>query len=138
MKLITPTASKMQYWHRTQKHVPRDNIQQTSKSGPARKLSIREELLMTLMKLCLGVINELLSDMFVISTSSVSQIVNTYIKMLATVLRPLILWPSKQKIRDTLPKSPQKYTNLRITIDCTEVFIERPRHLNLQAQTWSD
>ena len=25
-----------------------------------------------------------------------------------------------------------------MTIDCTEVFIERPRHLELQAQTWSD
>ena len=46
----------------------------------------------------------------------------------------------KNMVRDTLPKTLQgtKYKNLRCTIDCTEVFIERPRHLATQAVTWSD
>ena len=32
----------------------------------------------------------------------------------------------------------KKYSFLRCTLDCTEVFIDRPRHMELQAQTWSD
>ena len=95
---------------------------------------------MTLMKLKLGVINQLSADMFGVSLSVVSQILSTWIKFLADVLSPLIFWPSKDMVRDTLPKTLQgtKYKNLRCTIDCTEVFIEIPRHLATQAITWSD
>ncbi|KAJ8048797.1 hypothetical protein HOLleu_01263 [Holothuria leucospilota] len=32
----------------------------------------------------------------------------------------------------------KKYPSLRCTIDCTEVFIQRPRNLELQALTLSD
>lgn len=139
VNLITPVASNMQYWRGSHKHVPRQENQQPNyKSGPARKLSIREELLMVLMKLRLGIINELLGDMFGVSSSSVSQIFNTYARMLSKVVSPLIFWPPKEKIRQHLPKDMAKYPDLRVTIDCTEVFIERPRHLDLQAQTWSD
>ena len=31
-----------------------------------------------------------------------------------------------------------KYPSLRCTLDCTEVFIDRPRHMELQSLTWSD
>lgn len=135
--LITPVASSMQYWRGSESHIPRKgNLK--SKPGPARKLLIREELLLVLMKLRLALINDLLGDMFGVSSSSVSHIFNTYIKMLSTVLKPLIFWPHKQKIQEHLPKNMANYPNLRVTIDCTEVFIERPRHLDLQAQTWSD
>ena len=137
VQLITPVASNMQYWRGSQKYIPRQEILQ-SKSGPARKLSVREELVMVLMKLRLGLINELLGDMFGVSSSSVSQIFNTYARMLSKVVKPLIFWPPKERIHEHLPKDMEKYPNLRVTIDCTEVFIERPRHLDLQAQTWSD
>ena len=60
---------------------------------------------MTLMKLKLGVINQLLADMFGVSLSVVSQILSTWIKFLADVLSPLIFWPSKDMVRDTLPKT---------------------------------
>ena len=36
------------------------------------------------------------------------------------------------------PNSLKAYKNLRCTIDCTEVFIDRPRDLEIQALTWSD
>ena len=37
-----------------------------------------------------------------------------------------------------IPNSLKTYKNLRCTIDCTEVFINRPRDLEIQALTWSD
>ena len=52
-------------------------------------------------------------------------------------LRPNFL--DKDIVRKLLPSSLLKqYAKLRCTIDCTEVFIEKPRHLELQAITWSD
>jgi len=53
-------------------------------------------------------------------------------------LKPLIFYPRKDVIREKLPRSLRHYSKLRCTLDCTEVFINRPRHLELQAQTWSD
>ena len=50
---------------------------------------------MTLMKLKLGVINQLLADKFGVSPSVVSQILSTWMKFWADVLSPLIFWPSK-------------------------------------------
>jgi hypothetical protein len=138
VRFVTPVASNMQYWRGSQNYVPRKENQQSNKSGPARKLSIREEMLLVLMKLRLNVINELLGDMFDVSSSTVSHIFNTYLKLLSSLLQPLIFWPAKEKIREHLPKDMAPYPHLRATLDCTEVFIERPRHLELQAQTWSD
>jgi len=50
----------------------------------------------------------------------------------------LIFWPSKETIAAHLPSSMKHYPNLRCTIDCSEVFIGRPRSMEIQALTWSD
>ena len=65
LNLVTPHASNLQYWRGSQSHVDRPETP-SAKSGPARKLGIEEELVMTLMKLRMGIINELLGDMFVV------------------------------------------------------------------------
>ena len=51
----------------------------------------------------------------------------------------LIIWPSKQVTRAHLPKCFQKhYLKVRCIIDYTEVFIETPSSLEIQALCWSD
>ena len=47
---------------------------------------------------------------------------------------------TSEAIRDHLPDIYRKagHHNLRCIIDCTELFVERPKALDLQAQTWSD
>jgi len=85
----------------------------------------------------MAIITELLSSIFGISPVQVSQIINTRVKMVAATLRPLIFRSSKQVIRQHL-KSLEDYQHLRCTIDCTLIFIEHPRDLELQAIKWSD
>ena len=135
-------AKKMTYWKGVKKtistKVPRKCRKSPNKSGPERKLSIKDELLLTLVKLRHASSNELLADIFNISVGVASQIFNTWIKFLAHKLRPLIYWPSKEMIHKYFPNSLKTYKNLRCTIDCTEVFIDRPRDLEIQALTWSD
>lgn len=109
------------------------------KSGPSRKLSVEDELLLVLMKLRLALNNTFLANLFGISDALCSAVITTWIKVLAKELRPLIFYPDKVETRKMLPKSmAAKYPNLRCTIDCSETFITRPRDLNLQAATWSD
>ena len=135
-------AKKMTYWKGMKKtistKVPRKCRKSPNKSGPERKLSIKDELLLTLVKLRHASSNELLADIFNISVGVASQIFNTWIKFLAYELRPLIYWPPKEMINKSFPNSLKTYQNLRCTIDCTEVFIDRPRDLEIQALTWSD
>ena len=52
-------------------------------------IELVEELVLVLMKLHMTIITE--SDIFGIS-AQVSQIINTWVKMLAATLRPLIFW----------------------------------------------
>ena len=51
----------------------------------------------------------------------------------------LVVWLPKEAVYSNLPKLyHEKYRNVRCIIDCTEVFIERPKSLDEQAATWSD
>ena len=140
---VHESAKGMRYWCGSKKitstKVKRIFKRTPRKSGPCRKLDPSSELLLVLMKLRLGLTNEFLADLFEISPTTCSQIFNTWIKMLATELQPLIFWPDKGMIKKQMPQSLHtQFPDLRCTIDCTEFFIGRPRHLHLQALTWSD
>ncbi len=51
----------------------------------------------------------------------------------------MLFWPDRFTVRRMLPREMLlKYPALRCTLDCTEIFIERPRNMELQALTWSD
>ena len=54
------------------------------------------------------------------------------------VLNILVFWPSKEQIIATKPDRYKHLADLRGIIDCSEIFIETPKDLNLKAATWSD
>ncbi|KAK7899648.1 hypothetical protein WMY93_020501 [Mugilogobius chulae] len=136
LRVLTPKAKKMRYWDGTRR--VNTFVQTPQKSGPGRKLSIKTEFLMVLMKLKQGLTNEFLASIFSISVSSCSNIITTWIKFLGFQLSGLVMWPDKKSVRTMLPDSlAKKYPNLRCILNCSETFIERPRDLKLQAATWS-
>jgi hypothetical protein len=143
LRYLKPKTKRMRYWEGSKKvvstKVPRLFKKSPKKIGPEKKLGTLDELVLTLMKLRLDINIEFLADLFGVSKGTCSKIFNTWIKFLSQELRPLIFWPDKEIIRKLLPISILKqYPKLRCTIDCTEIFIEKPRHLELQALTWSD
>ena len=99
---------------------------------------MKEELTLVLLKLRTAIMNEMLADLFDISNGGALQVINTWVRFLACELKPLIFWPSKEAIRESLPKSLKHYPNLHCTIDCSEIFIDHPRNFKIQALTWSD
>ncbi|KAL3857708.1 hypothetical protein ACJMK2_012350 [Sinanodonta woodiana] len=104
-----------------------------------RMLSAKDELVLVLMKLRLGRKSEDLADRFNISEGLCSQIISTWVKFLSDQLRGLVQFPPKEVFMRNIPHSfKNEYANTRVIIDCTEIFIERPRDLYIQAMTWSD
>ena len=108
------------------------------KSGPTRKLESRDELLLVLMKLRLGLLVKDLSDRFGISDSTCSKIFTSWIKAMSAVLRATIFIPDLGVVNATCPARFRKYNNLVTIIDCSEIFIQTPKDLELQSCTWSD
>ena len=78
---------------------PNSNIDSSllpvSTDGPARKLSLLQELLLTLIKIRLNLLNDDLAFRFQIFNGKVSQIFLTWIKLLSKELSVLVIWPSR-------------------------------------------
>ncbi|XP_062591937.1 uncharacterized protein LOC134253431 [Saccostrea cucullata] len=109
------------------------------KPGKKRKLSLKEEFIIIMLKLRLGLDNITLSTLFGVSLSQISNMFTTWINFLYQYLEPVLKWPSKEKIRKHLPLSFKlKYPGTTSIIDCTEIFIQKPRNPSAQAATWSN
>ena len=109
------------------------------KSGPARKLTLEQEFMLVLIRLRLGLLVEDLAFRFCVSAGKVSQIVITWVILLSKELKSLIIWPSRARIRSTLPDCFKRlYPNVRTIIDCSEIFFDTPSSLDVQACLWSD
>ena len=78
---------------------PNSNIDSSllpvSNDGPAIKLSLLQELLLTLIKIRLNLLNDDLAFRFQIFNGKVSQIFLTWIKLLSKELSVLVIWPSR-------------------------------------------
>ena len=109
------------------------------KFGPPRMLISKDQLLLVLMNLRLGLLSTDLAQRFCISASTVTRIWNTWVPFLANEL-PMIPPPQIEAVRQSLP-SPfrvEQYSSTRHIIDCSEIFIETPKNLDLAMETWSD
>lgn len=107
------------------------------KPGPSRKLTVKEESVLVLVRLRRGFDVEVLGDLFGIHASNISRIFITWINFLYLELKFLIAWPSKEQVKSTLPKQFKYFPKTRAIIDCTEFFIQKPSLPSSQRVTWS-
>ena len=99
------------------------------KPGRQRKLPLFYEFIMTLLRLRLNLPLPL-ADLFFIGTTSFTEITITWIAYLNQTLYPaLVQWPSQSVVRKMMPNDFLKlFPSVRVIIDCTEFFIDRPRN----------
>ena len=106
--------------------------------GQHCRLSSFQQLMLTLMRLRLGLHLEDLSYRFGICLSTASRIFTHTIDVLFLYLKVLIKWPERDVLRATLPLCFVKHSpSCVVIIDCFEVFLERPCSLLARAQTFS-
>ena len=99
---------------------------EVDRPGPERKLDAKSEMLLTLMKIRLNLINDDLAFRFDISVSLVSKIISTWIPFLGYELGSLVQWPKPETIRGYYPKCFEPFGLVIGIIDCTEVKIQKP------------
>ena len=89
------------------------------------KLSLKDELLLCLMKLRLNLMNEDLAYRFAVAKSTVSRIFHKLLDVMYVRMKPCIRWPDKETVRQTSPNVFVKhFQSVRCIIDCSEIFIE--------------
>ena len=108
------------------------------KIGPKPKLSCREEFLLCLMKIRLGLLHEDLANRFGISKTLVSRIFSTWVKATASVLKSFVFIPDMEKIAASRPKKFHKFPKLHSILDATEIFLQTPKNHAAQRITWSN
>ena len=105
--------------------------------GPCRKLESRDEFLLTLMRLKLGLLHNDLAKRFKVFKTLSGQIFNCWLRAMARVLRSMVYIPNKGVISATTPKRFNEIRSRHSIIDCSELFMETPQDHELQAITWS-
>ena len=102
-------------------------------------LSLEDQFLLVLLRLRLGITEQFIAHLFHISTSTVGKYFRAWINMMYKRFKALNIWPSREKIINTMPESVAlKWPKLRVIIDCTEVKIPRPKNPIGQQLTFSN
>ncbi|XP_065654622.1 uncharacterized protein LOC136081249 [Hydra vulgaris] len=108
--LLKPFLPSIRYW-RGPKH-SRSKVKQLKSISKCKLLSHKEEFLMTLMRLRLGLLNEDIADRFDISKALCSNIFTTFIRIIAYISEMLLLFGSQVKsVKDSVTWFDYKHHN---------------------------
>lgn len=99
----------------------------------------QEQLVLVLMKLRLGLLNEDLACRFKVSVTTVGAVFHAWLDILSHNLGKLIVWPSRRAVSRNLPTAfgDPIFKNVIGVLDCTEIFIQKPAYMLARSQTYS-
>lgn len=106
--------------------------------GKARSTSLEEEFFMTLVKLRLGLQNVDCAARFGVSASTFSSIFTGWVTLLSQELEKISKMPPTTEIETDSANCFSEFPNVRIIIDCTELFAERPSSVGVHKQFHSN
>lgn len=103
------------------------------------QLPLQDQLLLTLMRLRLGLQYGDLAIRFGISVTAVCTIFPKMLKILKKIMEYIVFWLPRESIKNSMPTSfvESGYSDTTCIFDCTEIILQRPRKLMARAQTFS-
>ena len=106
--------------------------------GRKSQLSLEDQLLLTLMRLRLGRLEEELAYLFQVDCATVSRMFVKWINYLYLRLGLIPIWPEWDDVEKTMPDVfKTSYPSTFLIIDATELRCQRPSSLSLQSQHYS-
>lgn len=128
---LSAKAENMTFWDG--KNTPSERRRPLKTSIP-----LIDQLLAVLIRLKVGLFTRDIADRFCISSSTFSSIFVTWICLLYEELKVINVYPSRQLVKQTTPVAFKSYPNLRIILDCTEIFVQRSSSLLNQNLLYSN
>ena len=136
---LEPKARRMKYWKGLKNTRTNLSISQDLKNENLHALTLEQELLITMMRLKVGLLVHDLAFRFNVVDTLISSIFFTWIRLFWEELFWLLMWPDRNIIRRNLLTMFRKYyPKCVVIIDCAEVFIQMPSSLDNAAMCWSD
>ncbi|KFM68003.1 hypothetical protein X975_16882, partial [Stegodyphus mimosarum] len=112
-------------------------VQMELQSAPKRCMSIKDRIMLSLMRMKLNISFVVLSVLFGCTSTTCKVIFSETIHALAVTLRSMIYWPSKEEIMCNIPVCFKNFFNVRTVLDCTEIPVGKPKCLKCQIRTYS-
>ena len=135
---LSHKTERMQFWNgKKSTGTKKYQDKAEKKPGPSRTLSPENELLLTLARLKLDIIEDYLSLLFGVSSSTVSKIITTWVTFVANEMDALIHWPTMEEVLSAYPVCFMKWPRIRSIIDCFEIPCDRPTHVEANSLIFS-
>ena len=125
----------LQYW---KGDIGMAQIFSEKKRGPERKLPLIEEFFLTMVRLKVGLLVEDLAVRFSISVGSVSSTFNSWVNLMYVDLKELCELPSRSVVTENQSKAMRDFEDVRVILDCTEIFVQNPSKLDARKQVYSN
>ena len=139
-EFLEPKATDIRIW-RGSKNTKKSSKKQATEAKKKNTtndgvLTKWEQFVLTLVRTRKSFDVKFLADTLCINPSQVSRIYKTWVTFLSQELSFLVPWRSRSELRKSLPKRFKNFKNVRIIIDCLELFIQKPKLPASQKMTW--
>lgn len=102
------------------------------------KLTVRDRIILTFMKLKLNVSYAFLNVLFKsVSERHIANIICNILDILGNALKFAVVFPQSEEIRKNIPFYFKDYSDVALIFDCTEIEIQKPQILCCQLLTYS-
>uniref|UniRef100_A0A9J8AKM8 THAP-type domain-containing protein n=1 Tax=Cyprinus carpio carpio TaxID=630221 RepID=A0A9J8AKM8_CYPCA len=115
-----------------------EHLTRSSSYTNSFQLHTWDQILMTLMKLRLNLLQGDLAERLGVSRSIVSKVVSCWIDIMEENMRDYIPWLPREKIQATMPQCfKEQFPNTTCVIDCSETPLQKPRNLDSRGESYS-
>ncbi|XP_019636876.1 PREDICTED: uncharacterized protein LOC109479363 [Branchiostoma belcheri] len=136
---LKPKAAGMKYWRGgatlDSEHY---SYRYSMKPGQRRTLTLEEEFFAVMVRLRVGLLVKDIAARFLISESTFSRLFTSWINLMYQELKGMFELPSRKVAQEGKARCFNLFPEVYITVDCTELFTEKPSDLDTRKQLYSN